>query len=124
MEKHKSITFSKVKGDNGKWRVQVSLFGMFFVISNTPMKFRSNNSFTCVEKRQRLKIELMRERGNRCELCGTSFTTAKMEVHHIKPQSLYPELREAKDNLMLLCHECHSGLHKEKHQVPATKMQK
>ena len=114
MEKNKHITFTKVTGNNGKWRVQVSLFGLFFVISNSQMKFRSNNNLhRCDEKNMKMKFNLMKERGNHCELCGQSFSDSKMELHHKKPQSQYPELRYEPSNIMLLCHDCHAGLHNE-----------
>lgn len=42
-----------------------------------------------------------------CISNGTPPTPAT-DVHHIKKLRDYPELKYNKDNLMALCHECHS----------------
>lgn len=42
---------------------------------------------------------------NRCIACGS---TKKLEVHHIKPVHLYPDLELDLDNLVTLCADpCH-----------------
>jgi 5-methylcytosine-specific restriction endonuclease McrA len=41
-----------------------------------------------------------------CKECGK--VGGRLETHHIKPFSLFPELRFALDNLVTLCKECHS----------------
>lgn len=109
--KFKSITFSKVKS-NDRWRFQVSLFGLILTISNTPMKFQSRQTVkNSDERKNKVKLSLLMERGCKCELCGTDLVNKKAEMHHIKPVSLHPELQYDKNNLILLCHDCHNGLH-------------
>jgi hypothetical protein len=39
-----------------------------------------------------------------CQMCGLE---RKLEVHHIKPWHLAPELRYEETNLITLCRECH-----------------
>lgn len=39
-----------------------------------------------------------------CDMCGDR---DKLEVHHIKPQHIAPELVEVESNLTTLCRECH-----------------
>lgn len=69
------------------------------------------------KERQKNTLRIIRLRklyeGKGCELCGKYLTAETSELHHIKPQSLYPKLKYDPSNLMLLCHECHVGLHKE-----------
>lgn len=68
-------------------------------------------------ERRRNKLRVIRleklHQGQGCELCGRYLTKETSELHHIKPVALYPQLRYVPDNLMLLCHECHVGLHNE-----------
>lgn len=47
--------------------------------------------------------------GCSCTKCGTE---TELNAHHIKPFSLYPELRFCLDNGLTLCKNCHIELHK------------
>lgn len=52
--------------------------------------------------------------GNRCAYCGTTENgTYKMriEAHHIAPKSMYPDLENALENGIALCHNCHFLAH-------------
>lgn len=46
--------------------------------------------------------------GYKCVLCGSS---VRLNAHHIKPVSLYPECRNDLDNGITLCRECHLKQH-------------
>ena len=43
-----------------------------------------------------------------CLICGS---TKKLESHHIKPISDYPELRYDPTNIMVVCNTCHDIIH-------------
>ena len=102
------------KGANRRWRVQFNLFRLYFTLSNTPVRFRSRqDKFLSQNDRRNIKLGLMTRRGNGCELCGRKGDEASIELHHIKPIMTHPELAKADDNIMLLCHECHVGIHRE-----------
>jgi len=59
---------------------------------------------------RRLRMEVLVERGARCECCGsTPKDGAQMNVDHVKPRKLFPELRLDKSNLQVLCHVCNHG---------------
>lgn len=45
-----------------------------------------------------------------CQICGNVGGT--LNAHHIKPFSLYPDLRFSTDNGITLCNRCHIELHK------------
>jgi 5-methylcytosine-specific restriction endonuclease McrA len=62
---------------------------------------------------RRVRDEVFHERGARCEICG-QFIRGRYVVHHLVPLS--PEtiddeaIAYGKDNLQLLCLECHNTL--------------
>ena len=45
-----------------------------------------------------------------CQVCGYN-NTEKLDIHHILPRSLYPNLKGDEKNLICLCPTCHSYLH-------------
>jgi 5-methylcytosine-specific restriction endonuclease McrA len=55
---------------------------------------------------QTIKKDLLIERNYICENCGWREPEI-MEVHHRLPVSKYPELRDDKNNLQVLCPNCH-----------------
>lgn len=49
--------------------------------------------------------EARRLDGHRCRVCGSSFS---LETHHVVPRSLVGKLlRDALENLLTTCHDCH-----------------
>lgn len=55
----------------------------------------------------KLKSEILYKIG-KCEICRSD---RYLEVHHILPRSSYPELSMDKENLMVLCEDCHIKIH-------------
>ena len=49
------------------------------------------------------------DKQDKCGVCGRK--TKTLEIHHIKPQKGYPELKYELNNVMLLCKECHDVVH-------------
>jgi 5-methylcytosine-specific restriction endonuclease McrA len=59
---------------------------------------------------RRLRMEVLVERGARCECCGISPKDgAVMNVDHIKPRLRFPHLKLEKSNLQVLCGPCNHG---------------
>lgn len=59
---------------------------------------------------RRLRMAALKLHGARCQCCGaTPATGAVMNVDHIKPRKLFPELALSIDNLQILCHVCNHG---------------
>lgn len=52
----------------------------------------------------RLRNEVVRERGAKCQECGSDF---RIEVHHVKPLARRPDLAYVKSNLRVLCRRHH-----------------
>lgn len=66
---------------------------------------------------QETRRTLLRERGEACEDCGVNLRVRPSEVHHIRPLHLYPHDPQdpyaawRRENLALLCHDCHMERH-------------
>lgn len=61
---------------------------------------------------RRLRMEVLKERGRRCECCGivpSAENGAVVNVDHVKPRKLHPELALEKSNLQVLCDACNHG---------------
>jgi len=59
---------------------------------------------------RRLRMEALIKYGRRCVCCGaTPMNGAVMNVDHIKPRKLFPELALDINNLQILCSECNHG---------------
>lgn len=59
-----------------------------------------------------LRYEVIKERGNACEVCGASpalLAGTVIHVDHIKPRHLFPYLEFEKSNLQILCEQCNKG---------------
>jgi len=71
-------------------------------VTKTSRGFRARvaNYWLADFRRQRILARY----GHRCAMCGA---TENLEIDHIKPVSLYPELAFDEDNVQILCHECH-----------------
>ncbi len=59
---------------------------------------------------RRVRMEALKKYGPVCQCCGaTPATGAVMNVDHIKPRKVFPELALTVENLQILCHECNHG---------------
>jgi len=59
---------------------------------------------------RRLRMQALIKYGRRCVCCGaTPMTGAVMNVDHIKPRKLFPNLALDINNLQILCGECNHG---------------
>ncbi len=56
----------------------------------------------------------VRSRDGRCTFCGKD---SDLHAHHVKPKSLYPDLKFDTDNGVTLCYSCHKKTHEENRPV-------
>jgi 5-methylcytosine-specific restriction endonuclease McrA len=56
-----------------------------------------------------LRFRALKDYGSKCQLCGATSKTDKICVDHIKPISLFWELRLDFENLQVLCDNCNKG---------------
>lgn len=73
-------------------------------------EFIASKEFLLTYEWRRVRMVALKKYGARCQCCGaTPATGAVMNVDHIKPRRLFPELALDVDNLQVLCHECNHG---------------
>lgn len=59
---------------------------------------------------RRVRMVALKKYGPKCQCCGaTPADGAVMNVDHIKPRKLFPQLALDVNNLQVLCHECNHG---------------
>lgn len=59
---------------------------------------------------RRVRMVALKKYGPKCQCCGASPATgAVMNVDHIKPRRVFPELALEVSNLQILCNECNHG---------------
>jgi len=71
---------------------------------------RSSKAFLSTYEWRRVRMEALKKYGARCQCCGASPETgAVMNVDHIKPRKLFPQLALDVNNLQILCDVCNHG---------------
>lgn len=59
---------------------------------------------------KRLRLQALNKHGRRCQCCGASPATgAVLNVDHVLPRRLFPDLALRLDNLQVLCGDCNEG---------------
>ena len=72
--------------------------------------FNATDEFLSTYEWRKLRMQALKKHGARCQCCGASPATgAVLNVDHIKPRRLFPELALSLANLQVLCHECNHG---------------
>ena len=67
----------------------------------------SSAAFLNTAEWKKLRYEVLLESNKTCKCCGSSGCV--LNVDHIKPRKIYPELAMSKDNLQVLCADCNQG---------------
>lgn len=74
------------------------------------VSFQSTDAFLNTYEWRKVRMQALKKHSARCQCCGaTPATGAVMNVDHIKPRKLFPQLALDLDNLQVLCHECNHG---------------
>lgn len=96
-----------------KVKAVVSALGIQFrtVKSSKKAGRKASDDFLLSYEWRRLRMEVIVERGARCECCGATpkDNGIVINVDHIKPRKLYPALALEKSNLQILCDVCNHG---------------
>lgn len=75
------------------------------------VEYRASDAFLASFEWRRLRMEVIKARGTRCECCGRTPKQhgIAINVDHIKPRKHYPDLALEQANLQVLCDECNHG---------------
>lgn len=93
------------------------LFGLYFYVSSIRMKRRRTIDEKMRNHHKELrkkKLLLYKEQDGCCCNCGRHFGSEALEIHHLVGISENPGLALATSNMVLLCHECHVEVHRER----------
>jgi hypothetical protein len=73
-------------------------------------EFAATDAFLSSYEWRRVRMEAIKKYGARCQCCGaTPADGVKMNVDHIKPRKIFPQLALDVNNLQVLCEECNHG---------------
>lgn len=78
-----------------------------------PKTFRGSNSYFKLQK----SIAKLFAEQNKCSICGSK---DKLEVHHVIHCEKHERLYADKDNLCVLCSDCHHRYHDEYNRINPT----
>jgi len=89
--------------------VGIKVLNDAYLVLKTKPKVNSDE-FLQSKSWKRLRIEAFNKYGNFCNCCGAKPSDGvRLNVDHIKPRRLFPELALNIDNLQILCADCNSG---------------
>ena len=70
----------------------------------------NSNDFLQSKAWKRLRLQALNKHGRKCQCCGASPSTgAVLNVDHVLPRRLFPQLALRIDNLQVLCGDCNEG---------------
>ena len=75
---------------------------------NERLRLKTNHMANCHKR----KPKMYEEQQGRCSMCGKEFKQSAMQLHHVLPLERFPELGSARENLLLVCPECHNEIHR------------
>lgn len=96
-----------------KWIKRFHIFGLFFAVSNGRLKKRDTRIYHGGWSSYHADREwIFEQQEHRCPMCGAEFESHKlMEAHHVLSWGRFPELRQKRENIVMLCHCCHKEVH-------------
>ena len=80
------------------------------VYQKPAVHFAVTDDFLQTYEWRRVRMEALKKCGARCQCCGaTPADGIVINVDHIKPRRLFPQLALSVDNLQVLCNQCNHG---------------
>lgn len=74
------------------------------------LRIAASDAFLQSFEWRRVRMQALKKYGAKCQCCGaTPANGAVMNVDHVKPRKLFPELALTLENLQVLCADCNHG---------------
>ena len=90
--------------------------GLYLTLSSCRTKLRLTPSNHADKQKDAMRLTKMRremydQQQGICPHCGKHFEPNWMEMHHVLPWARFKELHFSRENMLLLCHDCHKEIH-------------
>lgn len=69
-----------------------------------------NLSAKTTKSQMKFNRRIREERGNRCEVCGTTSDQKQIEAHHVLDRRCFPKHAQNPENIIVVCQPCHTCL--------------
>jgi len=93
-------------------------------INKTQRNTKRQKSINVIKWKQRKKIELVKYKGGKCEICGYDKCIQALEFHHLDPLQKdftissnsfsFEKMKKEADKCILVCSNCHKEIHYQK----------
>ena len=101
------IDINHPRADSARLGIKI-LNNAYLTLKSKPSA--NSDEFLQSKSWKRLRIQAFEKYGSFCSCCGAKPTDGvRLNVDHIKPRRLFPELALNLDNLQILCSDCNSG---------------
>lgn len=93
------------------WRL---LPRLYITLSSCRTKLRLSDRLMSQSARAKLhnmRLTMYNEQAGVCPHCGKFFDIKQMDMHHVLPYAMFTELRYKRENILLLCKDCHKYIH-------------
>ena len=72
---------------------------------------KSYSRLGIAKRNNEVRTKRYHETGGCCEGCGQHLAKKQMQIHHILPLNVFPQLVHEEWNMMMLCKRCHYMVH-------------
>ena len=99
-----------------KWTFPIIRKRFYVTITNCRLKKRTKRDLEVTKKERerykRIKKETLESNGGCCPVCGLPCRIDEIQIHHILPVHRFPELKDDKRNMTVMCWRCHKDIHR------------
>ena len=96
-----------------KWLLRIGLLRFYVTYRYRMRNPQTRDSIPLAERQfAQIKKDLYVSCVGKCEMCGKKMRLGDIQMHHVLPFKQFPQYEYNKSNIMMLCNECHHGIHR------------